>query len=57
MNKQSEASERWREKAGLVVKAFKIKKEVAEAFARECGKKNLSQAAVITDLMIKFINE
>lgn len=57
MNKQSEASVRWQEKAGYTVKGFKIKKDLAEAFAKACQKRNVSQAAAISDLMMGFINE
>lgn len=57
MNKQSEASKRWQENAGLTIKAFKIKKSVADAFIEACNKRGVTQASVITEFMIDFINK
>lgn len=57
MNKQSEASMRWQEKAGLTLKAFKIKKDLAEAFANACIERGESQAGVISKLMQEYIND
>ena len=50
-------TERYQKKAGYKVKAFKLKGDIGERFERACAEMNISQAAKITELMEKFIEE
>lgn len=55
--KQTVATEKYAKKVGLISKSYKLKKELTEEFARACAKRNTSAAAVLTELMEKFIEE
>lgn len=55
-NKNTIRVERYQKKAGYHVKAFKLKGDIADRFAEACKSANLSQAAVITELMQEFID-
>ena len=57
MNSQSKASAKWAEKNGLMIKSFKIKKDLAERFAKACETREISQAEAISKLMEQFIAE
>lgn len=52
---QTIASEKYQKKAGYMTKSFKIKKEVADNFAKSCEKAGVSQASQITKMMNEFI--
>lgn len=54
---QTIASEKYQKKAGWITKGFKIKKDVADRFAEACDKAGVSQASVITELMLGFIEK
>lgn len=54
---QTIATEKYQKKVGLVSKSYKLKKEVAEAFADACKKAGVSQAGKLTELMKGFIEE
>lgn len=54
---QTIATEKYQKKVGLVSKSYKLKKEVAEAFADACEKAGVSQAGKLTELMKGFIEE
>ena len=54
---QTKASKKYQEKAGLVSKSYKLKKDVVNRFAEACEKKGISQAAQITKMMEQFITE
>ena len=54
---QTIATEKYQKKVGLVSKSYKLKKEVAEAFADACKKAGVSQAGKLTELMKSFIDE
>ena len=56
-NAQTVASEKYQKKAGYMTKGFKLKRDVAERFADACEKAGVSQAAQITAMMNKFIEE
>lgn len=56
-NKQTIASEKYQKKAGYMTKGFKLKREVVEEFEKTCEKAGTSQAAQITKMMKKFIEE
>ena len=56
-NAQTVASEKYQKKAGYMTKGFKLKRDVAERFAEACEKAGVSQAAQITAMMNKFIED
>ena len=53
--RQTIATDKYQKKAGYMVKAFKLKGDVADRFAAACEKTGVSQAAKITELMEQFI--
>lgn len=55
-NRQTIASEKYQKKAGYMTKGFKIKRELAEEFARTCELSGVSQAGKISELMKEFID-
>lgn len=54
---QTIASKKWEEKAGLMVKGFKLKKDLVEKFVSTCKSRGESQADVISRLMLQYISE
>ena len=56
-NKQTIATAKYQAKAGYVSKAFKIKKDVAEAFKEACERSGESQASAVTTFMRNYISE
>lgn len=56
-NTQTKATDKYQKKAGIIAKAFKLKKETAEAFKEACDKAGVSQAGQITKMMNEFIKE
>lgn len=54
---QTIASEKYQRKAGYMVKGFKIKRDVAEAYENACKKAGVSQAGQITKLMNEFVKQ
>ena len=54
-NAQTMSTEKYQKKAGYMTKGFKIKRDVADAFAEACDKAGVSQAAQITKMMQEFI--
>lgn len=57
MTDKYKAQEKYEKKNGITVKAFKIKKDLADSFKETCDKAGKSQASVITELMQQFIKE
>ena len=55
-NRQTIASEKYQKKAGYMTKGFKIKRDLAEDFARVCELAGVSQAGKISELMKEFID-
>ena len=53
---QTIASEKYQKKAGIIVKGFKIKKELADEFAEACDRAGQSQASVISEFMQEYIS-
>lgn len=49
--------DRWNEKAGLVSKSYKLKRELTEEFATTCDVAGVSQAGQISKMMREFIDE
>lgn len=56
-NAQTIASRKYQQKAGLIAKSYKIKRETADRFAAACEKAGVSQAAQITRMMEAFIKK
>lgn len=51
---QTRASAKYQAKAGYITKGFKIKKDVADLFEAACQRNGVSQASVITKLMLDY---
>lgn len=56
-NTQTRATDKYQKKIGLIVKGFKIRKELAEEFADACKKAGEGQAATISRLMQEYIDQ
>ncbi len=56
-NVQTRATEKYQKKAGYMTKGFKLKRDVAEAFAEACENAGVSQASAITKFMNEFIEQ
>lgn len=57
MNKQSIASAKWQESTGMMVKGFKLKRDLVEKFEKACKADGKSQAAVIREFMEEYIKD
>lgn len=56
-NAQTIATEKYQQKAGLVSKSYKLKKEVVDAYAAACKKAGVSCAGQLTTMMMAFVEE
>lgn len=56
-NAQTIATEKYTKKVGIISKSYKLKKELVEEFAKACDKAGTSQAAQLTLMMKKYIEE
>ena len=54
-NKQTIATMKYQAKNGIISKSYKLKKALADEFARTCMENGESQAAVISRLMENYI--
>ena len=45
----------WNERAGLISKSYKLKKELVENFKETCDRMGVSQAGQISKMMQEFI--
>lgn len=54
---QTEATDKWQKKVGIISKSFKLKKELTDEFKEACEKAGVSQAAQISKMMREFIDE
>ena len=54
---QTVASRKYQQKAGIISKSYKLKKELADRFAEACAAAGVSQAAQITKMMEEFIQQ
>lgn len=45
----------WNEKAGLISKSYKLKKELVEEFSKACTQAGVSQAGQLSKMMKEFI--
>ena len=52
--KKIRPQDKWNEKAGLISKSYKLKREVVEEFADACNKAGVSQAGQLTKMMKEF---
>ncbi len=52
---QTIATEKYMQKAGIIAKTYKLKREVAEEFAKACKKTGVSQSEQLTRMMEEFI--
>lgn len=53
---QTVASEKYQKKAGIIVKGFKVKKDLADEFVKACDRAGQSQASVISEFMQQYIS-
>ncbi len=49
--------DKWNEKAGLISKSYKLKRELTEEFALACDAAGVSQAGQISRMMREFIKQ
>ena len=56
-NTQTKATDKYQKKIGLVVKGFKIRKELAEEYTAACAQAGEGQAATISRLMQEYIDQ
>lgn len=54
---QTSATERYRKKAGIISKNFKLPKAFCDEYAAACEKAGVSQTAQIMKMMQAFIDE
>lgn len=54
---QTIASKKYQDKVGLMSKAYKLKREVVEAFADACNTTGVSQAYQLTKMMNEYIDQ
>lgn len=54
---QTKATAKYQQKVGLIAKSYKIRKTLADEFAEACKRAGKGQAATISELMQKFIDE
>lgn len=55
--KKIRPQDKWNEKAGLISKSYKLKREVVEQFADACDKAGVSQASQVSKMMQEFIKQ
>lgn len=53
--KKIRPQDKWNEKAGLISKSYKLKKQTVDDFADTCKKVGVSQSAQLTKMMNEFI--
>ena len=52
--KKIRPQDKWNEKAGLISKSYKLKREVVEEYAKACNEAGVSQAGQLTKMMKEF---
>lgn len=55
--KKIRPQDKWNEKAGLISKSYKLKRDLVEAFADACEKAGVSQAGQLSMMMKEFIEK
>lgn len=53
--KKKRPQDKWNEKAGLISKSYKLKKELVDDFAEACEAAGVSQAGQLSKMMHEFI--
>lgn len=53
--KKIRPQDKWNEKAGLISKSYKLKRELVDEFAEACDKAGVSQAGQLSKMMREFI--
>ncbi|MDO4648086.1 MAG: chemotaxis protein [Eubacteriales bacterium] len=56
-NAQTRATEKYRQKKGIVTKSFKLKKTLKDEFEKTCMRLDVSQTETLIKLMQQFIDE
>ena len=56
-SRQTIATEKYMKKAGWISKSYKIKREIAEAYAEACEAAGVSQAGQLMNLMKAFTDQ
>lgn len=56
-NQQTVATEKYQKKAGYIVKSYKLKKELVEAYEKACERAGVNRTAQIRKMMEDFIKE
>lgn len=54
-NNQTKATTKYQEKIGLIAKTYKIKKDLADAFAKKCKENGVGIAETLSKLMREYI--
>ncbi len=53
---QTRASKKYQDKVGLISKSYKIKKELADAFAEKCSQNGIAASKQISNMMQEYID-
>ncbi len=56
-SRQTIATEKYMKKAGWISKSYKIKREIAEAYAEACEAAGVSQAGQLMNMMKAFTDQ
>lgn len=56
-SRQTIATEKYMKKAGWISKSYKIKREIAEAYAEACEAAGVSQAGQLMNMMKEFTDQ
>ncbi len=56
-NKQTQASEKYHARIGLMSKSYKLKRDLVEAFNAACKENGVSQSLALTRLMTEYIDK
>ena len=56
-SRQTIATEKYMKKAGWISKSYKIKREIAEAYAEACKAAGVSQARQLMNMMKEFTDQ
>lgn len=56
-SRQTIATEKYMKKAGWISKSYKIKREIAEAYAEACKAAGVSQAGQLMNMMKEFTDQ
>ena len=57
MEKKQRPQDAWNERNGLVSRSYKLRKEIADAFADACEKAGVSKKSQLEKMMMEFANK